>query len=106
MPEALRTVLSGLSTLVGPMYGELSLKAKQLIDDSLVSHMHISRYFSLISPLLQSFVYLYVFLAMSVDHYADFLFFISYFIVFVYLSVLTLTLSLSSISRFLLSKLV
>lgn len=37
MPEALRTVLSGLSVLVGPMYGELSLKAKQLIDDSLVS---------------------------------------------------------------------
>lgn len=37
MPEALRTVLSGLSALVGPMYGELSLKAKQLIDDSLVS---------------------------------------------------------------------
>jgi hypothetical protein len=36
MPEELRTVLLGLSVLSGSMYGELSLKAKQLIDDSLV----------------------------------------------------------------------
>ena len=36
MPEELRTVLKSLSDLVGSAYGELSLKAKQLIDDSLV----------------------------------------------------------------------
>ena len=36
MPEELVTVLSGLSDLVGPRYGELSLKAKQIIDDSKV----------------------------------------------------------------------
>lgn len=36
MPEELRTVLLGLSVLSGSMYGELALKAKQLIDDSLV----------------------------------------------------------------------
>ena len=36
MPEELVTVLSGLSDLVGSRYGELSLKAKQIIDDSKV----------------------------------------------------------------------
>ena len=36
MPEDLRSALIDLSGLIGSLYGELSLKAKQLVDDSLV----------------------------------------------------------------------
>jgi len=36
MPSELRAALAGLADLTGTLYGELSLKSKQLIDDSLV----------------------------------------------------------------------